>query len=215
MVPSLKARLANLKEFIVENEKTARKFLKEAEIVSPQSELIIREYGKHNKEALSVYFKSLEEGFDVGLLSEAGCPAIADPGAEIVLEAHKRHIQVIPFVGASSIILGLMASGFNGQSFCFQGYLPFDRPQKKIKIKFLEAESLRLNQTQIFIETPYRNRQLLEELVLNLQHDTFLCVAAGLTTANEYIYSAKIGEWKGKLPELNKIPAIFLIYRPK
>lgn len=212
LVPALKETISTLVEFIVENEKSARKFLKEAEIATPQQQLVIREYAKHNKDELPSYFKSMEEGRDVGLLSEAGCPAIADPGAEIVLEAHRRNIAVIPYVGASSIILALMSSGFNGQSFKFSGYMPIERGDRNAKLAILETESAKLNMTQIFIETPFRNNRMLQDLVVTLQPDTWLCIAAGLTTPEQFIQTKKVSAWRKSLPELHKIPAVFLIY---
>ncbi len=215
LVPALKETISTLTEFIVENEKSARKFLKEAEIATPQQQLTIREYAKHNKDELPSYFKSMEEGRDVGLLSEAGCPAIADPGAEIVLEAHRRNIAVIPYVGANSIIIALMSSGFNGQSFKFSGYLPIDRPDRNAKLIQLEAESAKSNMTQIFIETPFRNNRMLQDLVVTLAPDTLLCIAAGLTTPEQLIQTKKVSAWKKALPELHKIPAVFLIYSGK
>ncbi len=212
LVPELKLAIANLEEYIVENEKSARKFLKEAEIIIPQNKLVIREYAKHNKDSMGAYFKSMEDGRDVGLLSEAGCPAIADPGSDIVLEAHRRNIAVVPYVGASSLMLALMASGFNGQSFRFAGYLPIERADRNKKLLALEAESAKLNQTQIFIETPFRNNRMLEDLVVTLQPTTSLCIASGLTTPEQFIHTRKISAWKKALPELHKIPAVFLIY---
>ena len=215
LVPALKETISALTEFIVENEKSARKFLKEAQIATPQQQLIIREYAKHNKDELPLYFKSIEEGRDVGLLSEAGCPAIADPGSEIVLEAHRRNITVVPYVGANSIILALMSSGFNGQSFKFSGYLPIDRTDRNAKLIQLEAESSKVNMSQIFIETPFRNNRMLQDLVITLQPDTLLCIAAGITTPEQLIQTKKVSAWKKSLPELHKIPAVFVIYSGK
>jgi len=215
LVPALKETISTLTEFIVENEKSARKFLKEAQIATPQKQLIIREYAKHNKDELPLYFKSIEEGRDVGLLSEAGCPAIADPGSEIVLEAHRRNINVIPYVGANSIILALMSSGFNGQSFKFSGYLPIDRTDRNTRLIQLETESSKSNMSQIFIETPFRNNRMLQDLVVTLQPDTLLCIAAGITTPEQLIQTKKVSAWKKSLPELHKIPAVFIIYSGK
>src|SRR6201985_1876122 len=161
--PYLVDTINQVKEYIVENEKTARRFLKEAGLRTPQSELIIHDYGKHNRDiSINEFFKGLVAGNDVGLMSEAGCPGVADPGAEIVAEAHRRGIKVVPLVGPSSILLALMASGFSGQSFAFHGYLPIDKLQRSKRIKDLEAQSVRFRQTQLFIERPFRNNQLLE-----------------------------------------------------
>jgi len=205
--------IQGLTAFIVENEKVSRKFLREVGIKVPQSELIIEEFGKHTKKPIEEYFSLLEKGQDMGLLSDAGCPGIADPGSEIVAEAHKRNIQVIPLVGPSSILLSLMASGFNGQSFLFHGYIPIDKKARKDKLRQMEAQSEKLDQTQIFIETPFRNTQIIQELVESLKPQTRVCIAAGLTTEKEFIRSQKVQDWKRNLPELDKIPAIYLIYR--
>src|ERR1700761_6193737 len=163
--PYLADTINHIKEYIVENEKTARRFLKEAGLKTPQSELVIHDYGKHNRDNLKEFFTGLQSGKDVGLMSEAGCPGIADPGADIVAAAHKRNIKVVPLVGPSSILLALMASGFSGQSFAFHGYLPIDKLQRSKNVKDLEAQSVRLKQTQMFIETPFRNNSLLEEVL--------------------------------------------------
>jgi 16S rRNA (cytidine1402-2'-O)-methyltransferase len=164
--PYLVDTINSIKEYIVENEKTARKFLKEAGLKTPQSELLIHDYSKHNRDmGKADFFKGLQGGNDVGLMSEAGCPGIADPGAEIVDKAHRMGIKVVPLVGPSSILLALMASGFNGQSFTFNGYLPIDKLLRSKKIKELEGLAVKLDQTQIFIETPFRNNPLLEEIL--------------------------------------------------
>ena len=158
LTPYLVETINNIQEYIVENEKTARKCLKEAGLKTPQKDLIIHDYGKHQRnQGLNRFFKGLETGKDVGLMSEAGCPGVADPGADIIAEAHKRKIRVVPLVGPSSLLLALMASGFNGQSFAFSGYLPIDKMARSKKVKDLEALSERFNQTQLFIETPFRN----------------------------------------------------------
>ena len=200
-------------EYIVENEKTARKFLKEAGLKTPQSELLIHDYGKHKREAgLAEFFKGLEAGKPVGLMSEAGCPGIADPGADIVAEAHKRGIKVIPLVGPSSILLALMASGFNGQSFTFHGYLPIDKVLRSKRIKELEGLSDRLFQTQIFIETPFRNNTMLEEILKTCNPKTRLCIACNLSAEDEMIKTQSVGGWKTQVPDLHKRPTIFLIF---
>lgn len=203
----------SIKEYIVENEKTARRFLKEAGLKTPQSELIIHDYSKHSRASGTVdFFKGLQAGNDAGLMSEAGCPGIADPGAEIVDKAHRMGIKVVPLVGPSSILLALMASGFNGQSFTFHGYLPIDKNDRSKKIKELENLSIRNNQTQIFIETPFRNNALLQDLLKTANSKTRLSIACDLTAATEFIQTKTIAEWQKKIPELHKRPAIFLIY---
>ncbi|MES2455106.1 MAG: SAM-dependent methyltransferase [Bacteroidota bacterium] len=203
-----------IRTYIVENEKTARKFLKEAGIKTSQSELTVHDYGKHKRgNSLVPFFKELMTGTDVGLMSEAGCPGIADPGAEIVAEAHKRGIKVVPLVGPSSILLALMASGFNGQSFTFHGYLPIDKVERGKRIKELEQLAQREKQTQLFIETPFRNNHLFEDILKNAQPQTLLCVASNITAEEEYIKTLTIGQWKKERIDLHKKPTIFLIYR--
>lgn len=211
--PYLVETINQLKEYIVENEKTARRFLKEAGLKTPQSELVIHDYGKHNRDSsISEFFKGLMAGHDVGLMSEAGCPGVADPGAEIVAEAHKRGIKVVPLVGPSSILLAIMASGFNGQSFTFNGYLPIDKVERARKIKELEASAQRNKQTQLFIETPFRNNPMLEEMLRSCSPKTRLCIACDLTSTDELVQTKTIAEWKQKVPDLHKRPTIFLIF---
>lgn len=201
-------------EYVVENEKTARRFLKAAGLETPQSQLIIHDYGKHNREKIDYeqIFKQVKQGKDLGLMSEAGCPGVADPGAEIVAEAHRRGIQVIPLVGPSSILLALMASGFSGQQFAFQGYLPIDKAARTKKIKELESISSREKSTQIFIETPFRNNQMLSELIRICKPSTRLCVACHVTASDEQIISTTIAEWRQMQVDFHKKPAIFLLY---
>ncbi len=204
-----------LKNFIVENEKSARKFLKKAGVKTPQNELNILVYGKHERLSEKLYLKALLQGENVGLLSEAGCPAVADPGAEIVAWAHKHHIRVKPLVGPSSILLAVMASGFNGQSFTFHGYLPIDKSARSKRIQELEKQSERFNQTQLFIETPFRNNPLFDELLRSCSANTMLSIACDLTHANEFIRTKPIADWKKEKPELHKRPVVFSIYRKK
>ena len=212
--PYLVDTINSIKEYIVENEKTARRFLKEAGLTTPQSELTIHDYGKHNREAVGgEFFKGLQAGNDVGLMSEAGCPGIADPGAEIVEKAHRMGIKVVPLVGPSSILLALMASGFNGQSFTFHGYLPIDKVERARSIKELEAAAIKNNQTQLFIETPFRNNPMLEEILRSCNPKTRLCIACDLTSATELVQTKTIAEWQKKVPELHKRPTIFLLFR--
>ena len=201
-------------EYVVENEKTARKFLKAAGLAIPQSQLVIHDYGKHIREKMNYneVFANVLKGKDLGLMSEAGCPAVADPGSDIVMEAHKRGIQVVPMVGPSSILLALMGSGFNGQKFTFHGYLPIDKADRSKKIKDLENQSLREKMTQIFIETPFRNNQMLAELLRVGKPSTKLCIAANLTSSDEVILTKSIAQWKNTTIDLHKIPAIFLLF---
>lgn len=212
--PFLVETINQIDEYIVENEKTARRFLKEAGLKTPQSELTIHDYGKHSREKgiLKEVFAGLMKGKNVGLMSEAGCPGIADPGADIVAEAHRLKIKVVPLVGPNSIILALMASGFSGQSFTFHGYLPIDKVARSNKIKLLEKTAKEKKQTQIFIETPFRNNPVLEEILRSCTDETLLCVACNLTGEDELIISESIRLWKKRKIDLHKKPAIFLLF---
>lgn len=210
--PYLIDTINQIKEYIVENEKTARYFLKEAGLKIHQNELIIHDYGKHHRDTNTLdFFKSLLAGNDVGLMSEAGCPGIADPGADLIRMAHKKGIKVVPLVGPSSILLALMTSGFNGQSFAFHGYLPIDKTQRIKKIKELETLANRYHQTQLFIETPFRNNAILEDALKNCNPETQLCIACNLTAIDEFIQTKTIREWKAHVPDLHKKPAIFIL----
>ncbi|MET3113189.1 16S rRNA (cytidine1402-2'-O)-methyltransferase [Pedobacter sp. CG_S7] len=212
--PYLVETINAIDTYIVENEKTARKFLKEAGLKLPQSELVIHDYGKHKRTASLVpFFKELMSGKNVGLMSEAGCPGIADPGADIVAEAHRRGITVVPMVGPNSIILALMASGFNGQSFTFHGYLPIDKVERGKRIKELEQLAEKNKQTQMFMETPFRNNSLLEDVLKNAAPQTLLCIACNLTSADEYVKTLSVAQWREERLDLHKKPAIFLLYR--
>lgn len=205
--------IRGIKEFIVENEKNARACFKTLELNHPQSELVLHVLDKHNKhQNISSFLKSAENGVAMGLLSDAGVPCVADPGADIVSLAHKKGIQVIPLVGASSILLAVMASGFNGQSFAFHGYLPIDKNERAKKLKQLENESKAKNQTQLFIETPYRNNQMLEDILKHCNTQTKLCVAANLTTESETIISQSISLWRKQKHDFHKKPAVFVLY---
>ncbi|MFD2598340.1 SAM-dependent methyltransferase [Sphingobacterium corticis] len=207
--------IQSVDEYIVENEKTARRFLKQAGIKTPQSDLVIHDYGKHVRDKVNYneLFQNLIAGKDVGLMSDAGCPGVADPGAVIVAEAHKRGIHVCPLVGPSSILLALMASGFNGQQFTFWGYLPIDKAARSQKIKSLESASAKEHVSQIFIETPFRNNQLLEELLRTCKPTTKICVACNLTADDELIISQTVEHWKRRKPiDIHKKPTIFLLY---
>jgi len=210
--PYLVDTINQVDTYIVENSKTARRFLKEAGLKTAQKDLIVHDYGKHNRTDLSQFFVELAAGKDVGLMSEAGCPGIADPGADIVAEAHKRGIKVVPLVGPSSILLALMASGFNGQSFAFWGYLPIDKEQRTKRIKDLDLSASRYKQTQIFIETPFRNNQLFEEVLKSCKPNTQICVASNLTGEDEYIKTQSVYNWRKEEIDLHKKPTIFLLY---
>jgi len=212
--PFLVDTINRIKTYIVENEKTARKFLKEAGIQTPQSELKLHDYGKHRRDQpLAPYFKELMAGEDVGLMSEAGCPGVADPGADLVNEAHKRGIKVVPLVGPNAMIQALMASGLSGQSFTFHGYLPIDKPERAKRIKELEQSSARHRQTQLFMEAPFRNNQLLDDILKYAQPQTRLCIACHLNGEEEVIKTMRIAEWKKEKADLHKKPVIFLLYR--
>ncbi len=200
--------------FIVENEKSARKFIKRIAPEKSQPSLKIFSLDKYADQLeVSTYLDVCANGISVGLLSEAGVPAIADPGAEIVKLAHQKNIRVIPLVGPSSIILAMMASGFNGQNFAFNGYLPIEASERKEAIKSLEKLSKEKNQSQIFIETPYRNEKLFIDLKSTLNPATKLCVACDITLSSEYIKTLEIKDWKNERPDLNKRPTIFIIHK--
>jgi 16S rRNA (cytidine1402-2'-O)-methyltransferase len=213
LTPYLLDTINHISEYIVENEKTARRCLKEAGLKTPQSELVIHDYGKHKRDmSTAELFAGLLAGKDVGLMSEAGCPGIADPGADIVAEAHRKGIKIVPLVGPSSILLALMASGFSGQSFTFHGYLPIDKVERAHKIKELEGQAERLKQTQLFIETPFRNNPMLEEILRTCKPTTRLCIACNLTGADEMVKTQTVAAWKKQIPELHKQPCIFLLF---
>jgi len=211
---SVKKVLEMTNEFIVENEKTARRFIKRVSPKKSQPDLILHPLNKFTDPSeIPSFLNSCLEGKVVGLLSEAGCPAIADPGAEVVRIAHEKNIQVRPLVGPSSILLAMMGSGFNGQSFAFNGYLPIDKGERKTAIKKLERLSGEHNQSQIFIETPYRNNKMLEDLCNTLQGSTKICVACDLTLPSEIILTRTAKEWKHMKLDFHKKPAIFVIHR--
>lgn len=204
--------ISEIKIFAVENEKSARKFIKTVLPEKSQSELQIHILNKHTDDKeLSELSKLFGSSEPIGILSEAGLPAVADPGARLVRLAHKNNIPVIPLVGPSSILLALMASGMNGQQFSFHGYLPIDKNQRKQSIQRLETESRKNQCTQIFMETPYRNNQLIDDLIKFCQPSTLLCVAANITLADEFIKTMTIREWAQKKADFHKKPAIFLL----
>jgi 16S rRNA (cytidine1402-2'-O)-methyltransferase len=208
------ATAQRLTHFIVEAPKTARAFLKEFGTPHELRSLWMEELNEHTKEdALSALLKPLLDGHDVGLMSEAGCPGVADPGANLIRLAHRKGIKVAPLVGPSSILLALMGAGANGQKFRFNGYIPAQDPARLEAIRTLENDSYRNKQAELFIETPYRNGALFDALLLGLKGSTQLTVACDLTTANEFIVSKTAADWKsGPKPELHKRPTVFVIY---
>jgi 16S rRNA (cytidine1402-2'-O)-methyltransferase len=205
--------LRELKEFIVENEKSARAFLKSAGTKIPMPELILHSMGKHvSPVEMNSYLNAAKRGGVIGVLSEAGCPGIADPGAKIVQMAHKEGIKVVPLVGPSSILLALMASGFSGQEFHFHGYIPIDKEERATFIQFMEKETTKYGTTHFFIETPFRNNHMLEDLLKTLDKRTRLCIACDLSLPTEYIRTSTVSDWKINPGEdLHKRPAVFLI----
>lgn len=211
---TIKRSIDLINYYIVENEKTARKSIKSVNPEKKQSELVLFALNKHTetKEHLD-FIKPLLEGKNMGLMSEAGCPGVADPGAVIVKLAHEKGIQVIPLVGPSSILLAMMASGMNGQSFTFNGYLPIDKSEKKSALKNLEKLSQDKNQSQIFIETPYRNNKMLEDILQALNPSTYLCIATDITLPTEYIKTLRAADWKKVKVDLHNRPTIFIIHK--
>ena len=214
VLPSYNAQVvADIRHFVVEEIRTARRFLRRMDREFPIDDCTFFEMGKHADTArFAEYLAPIAKGYSVGVISEAGCPAVADPGADIVSIAQKRGIRVVPLVGPSSMILAVMASGLGGQSFAFNGYLPVQDGDRAKCLKQLESRAWAEGQTQLFIETPYRNRKMFDTLCATLRPDTRMCIAAGITTPDEWIHTRTIREWKQTgMPELAKIPAIFLI----
>ena len=207
------SRVHSLSYFVAEKAKTARQFIKECKHPKPIAELDIRELNKHSDhQDWSYLFEALSKGEDMGLVSEAGCPGVADPGAEGVAWAHKQGHTVVPMVGPSSILLALMASGMNGQNFCFLGELPNKQNELKLKLRHIESVILKSGQSQIFIETPYRNEALIKHILDHFRPDIKFCVASDLTGKDEMIISKSISEWKKlKAIKLHKIPSIFIL----
>ena len=206
--------ILGIRHFVVENIRTARRFLKKTEPSLMIDELHFYELNQHTSpHMVAGYLTPLAAGESVGIISEAGCPAVADPGADIVAIAQRKGYKVVPLVGPSSILLTIMGSGFNGQSFAFHGYLPIDAAQRAARIKALEARIYSENQTQLFIETPYRNGKLLEELVRICRPSTRLCVASNLSCEDEMIRTKPVKEWGKNAPDLNKKPTVFALYK--
>lgn len=213
MPVAVQQRVAQITCYIVEHPKTARLFLKQIGCKIPLQEIRMQVLDEHTPEKdLLPLLDPLLAGIDVGMLSEAGCPAVADPGAGLVRLAHKKNIRVMPLVGPSSILLALMASGLNGQRFTFHGYLPVESGARAARIIELEKLSIRQDQTQIFIETPYRNQKLLEQLLSVCRESTNLCIASHLTAPDERVATKSVKEWKLAFPDLNRIPTIFLLH---
>lgn len=215
VLPSYNASIVNdLKYLIVEDVRTARRFLKKMNPAIDIDSLTFFVLNQHTSpEEMSGFLKPMHEGHNMGVLSEAGCPAIADPGADVVAIAQQNNFTVVPLVGPSSILLSLMASGFNGQSFAFVGYLPIQPEDRTKALKKLESRAYSDNQSQIFIETPYRNMKMLEQIIKICQPTTRLCIAVDITLETEFIKTKTVREWKTNLPDLNKRPCIFLIYK--
>lgn len=211
---SVRRMVEQIDYYIVENEKSARRFIKKITPKKSQPDLRIMLLDKYAEELETrTYLNACDEGNHVGLLSEAGVPAVADPGATIVKLAHEKGIQVVPLVGPSSILMAMMASGMNGQNFAFNGYLPIDKADRKKAIKELEWLSKEKNQSQIFIETPYRNEKMFSDLKAALTPNTRLCIAADISLPTEYIRTFTAKEWKQQQPDLHKRPAIFIIHK--
>jgi len=210
---SIKRAIEEIDFYIVENEKTARRFIKKIYSKKSQPDLHLELLNKFTEpEAIPTFLDPCLQGQNVGIISEAGCPGIADPGADVVRIAHQKGIQVVPLVGPSSILLALMASGMNGQSFTFNGYLPIDGSERKSAIKRMEKVSRELNQSQIFIETPYRNDKLMADLLRTLSSGCMVCVACDITLSTEYIATKSVLEWQKVPLDLHKRPTIFIIH---
>ncbi|MCL2481419.1 MAG: SAM-dependent methyltransferase [Spirochaetaceae bacterium] len=204
--------LRTLNIFIVEELRTARRYLKKAGIEKSIDDLAFFELNEHTQETdIPALLQPILEGNNIGLLSEAGAPVVADPGANLIALAHNQHIEVVPLVGPSSVLLALMASGLNGQSFAFVGYLPVKSQERQQRIRHLEKCSIAGQQTQIFIETPYRNHALLNDLLASCESNTLLCIAANITMPDAYIHTKTIAEWKKTTVAIHKKPCIFLL----
>jgi len=201
-----------LNEFIVEEERTARRFLRSIGYTRSFDEVTLHLLNEHTKdEDTSAFLQSAKDGHDIGLLSEAGTPCVADPGSAIVRQAHLAGITVVPLVGPNSLLLALMASGMNGQHFTFHGYLPVKTDERARKLKMLEKEAYARHVTNLFIETPYRNMSLLESILQHCMPSTLLCIACDITLETEFIATRTLAEWKKNLPTLRKRPTVFLI----
>ena len=216
VLPSYNFKIVqNIRHFIVESRKSAVRFLISLDKSFPIDDCTFTELSEHTDEKadLSKILLPLEKGESMGVISDAGCPCIGDPGSRAVEAAQKKNLRIIPLVGPNSMILSLMASGFNGQNFCFNGYLPAKNGERESKIRQLENKIYKEDQTQIFIETPYRNQKLLEAILKTCRAETKLCVASGITTSEEFIKTKTIAQWKKEKVEIAKIPTIFLLYK--
>lgn len=215
VLPAFNTKIINnIRYYIVENIRTTRRFLKKVDKNIDIDRLTFFELNQHtDPQIIGSYIEPLLHGEDMGIVSEAGCPAVADPGALVVELAQQKNIQVVPLVGPSSILLALMASGFNGQSFSFEGYLPIDNDKRIKRLKVLENRIYTENQTQIFIETPYRNNKIVQDFIAHCRPSTKLCIASEITTDNEFIKTKTLGRWKNSCPDLSKKPTIFLLYK--
>ncbi|MBQ2367593.1 MAG: SAM-dependent methyltransferase [Bacteroidaceae bacterium] len=206
--------IKEIRHFIVEDVRSARRFLRQADAQFDIDGSTFFELNKHTlPNDIAGYLAPLVQGKPMGVISEAGCPAVADPGADVVAIAQRKGLKVVPLVGPSSIILSVMASGFNGQSFAFHGYLPIKPDERARKLKQLEQRVYSEDQTQLFIETPYRNGKMIEDIIKNCRPQTKLCIAANLTCDDEFVRTRTVKDWRGKAPDLSKIPCIFLLYK--
>ena len=210
--PQVLTALSQVEYFLAEDPRTARRFISALTLGRPINQLHFDLLNKRTSpQELTTLLAPLRQGHDVGVLSEAGCPGVADPGALAVAYAHQHHIPVVPLVGPSSFLLALMASGFSGQSFAFHGYLPIDKGARQRTIRQIEKAAYQQQQTQIFMETPYRNNQLLQDVIMNCRPDTLLCVAREVTGAREFIKTRSVRKWKQKTLDLHKVPTVFLL----
>ena len=204
--------ISNLEHFIVENTRTVRRYIRATNAQKNIDKITFFVLNKHTKkQEMEAFLEPAKEGYNMGIISEAGVPGIADPGADIVSMAHKLNIEVVPLVGPSSIFLALMASGLNGQSFTFHGYLPVKNNERTQKLKTIEKDSQKYTRTEIFMETPYRNNQLLAEILKVCKKNTYLCIASNITLKEEYIKTKTIEEWQKEEINLHKKPAVFLL----
>ena len=210
--PGVSKIAVGLDVFIVENLRNARRYLKMLDRSIDIDHLTFYELNEHSlPEEIPTFLERAEQGTDIALISEAGVPGVADPGSDVVRLAHAKGIRVVPLTGPSSILLALMASGLNGQSFCFHGYLPVKRPERIRKIREIEQVVIRKKETQLFIEAPYRNDGLLSDILESCHPSTLLCIAADITLDSEYIYTRTVGQWAKQKPALHKRPVIFLL----
>lgn len=204
--------ITRLRHFIVEDIRSARRFLRKIDRTFPIDDCEFYILNEHtNSTILGTYLTEPDSGKDIGLMSEAGVPCIADPGSPLVSLAHKKSIRIVPLTGPSSIFLALMASGLNGQNFCFRGYIPIKKDERNRALRKLEKEAYESGASQIFIEAPYRNQNLLEDILLSCKPETYLCVAVDISMESEYIRTNTIRNWKKNIPEINKRPTIFII----